>query len=201
MLETLLPFAMASLLIEATPGPNMTYLALLSLAHGRKVGVWAVAGVACGLLVIGMACAFGVMWAEGKYPFLTSAIRYAGVLYMLWLAYDTYKTPINQTVQVHNSTYFWRGFITNLLNPKAAVFFISVLPVFANEAQNSLPHAAIILTVLYVGIATLVHASIVVVAGSFVLENLSAQQEKRVRHIFTAALIGVAVWFWFKTVA
>ncbi len=93
LITTTLPaFLITCLLIEATPGPNMTYLAILSLNSGRQAGYAATAGVALGLLIIGLATAYGAAVVLSETPIIYQGLRWAGFLYLLWLAWDTWKT-------------------------------------------------------------------------------------------------------------
>src|SRR5689334_24691234 len=89
---SLLAFALTCLIVEITPGPNMAYLAALSLSRGAAMGLAAVAGVALGLSVYGVAAAFGVAAIIENSPILYEALRWAGVLYLLWLAWEAWST-------------------------------------------------------------------------------------------------------------
>ena len=84
--STAVSFFLTSLLIEMTPGPNMTYLALVSASEGRRAGFAAVAGVAMGLAVIGVVAAFGVAEIIHASDFLYNLLRWAGVLFLFHLA-------------------------------------------------------------------------------------------------------------------
>ncbi len=83
---TLAAFAVTSLIIELTPGPNMAYLALIAATEGRRPGYAAVAGVALGLGALGLAAAVGLSALIAEAPVVYQAIRWAGVAYLLWLA-------------------------------------------------------------------------------------------------------------------
>ena len=167
---TLLTFAFTCLLVELTPGPNMAYLAVLSASKGRRAGFAATLGVALGLLVVGLAAALGLTALIASSRTLYEALRWGGVLYLLWLAYEGWRgeeetSPSNATVTVSDSKYFTRGLITNLLNPKAGVFYIAILPRFVDEARP-LAAQAVALSVVYVTVATLVHSTIVLLADA-----------------------------------
>lgn len=126
VLPTVLSFAFASLIIELTPGPNMTYLALVAASDGRRAGFATVAGVALGLATIGLAAAFGVAQLVSASPIAYEILRWAGVLFLLYLAWDGWRGEGDVVAVASNSDgrYFRRGLITNLLNPKAAVFYV-----------------------------------------------------------------------------
>lgn len=85
---SLLSFALTSFLIELTPGPNMTYLALVAARDGRRAGFATVAGVALGLSVVGIVAAFGVAELVQSSPLLYEGLRWAGVLFLLYLAWE-----------------------------------------------------------------------------------------------------------------
>lgn len=84
----LLPFITACVIIESTPGPNMAYLAIVSLNDGHKAGYAVTAGVALGLLIIGIACALGVGALIANSEVMYQILRVAGVGYLFWLAWD-----------------------------------------------------------------------------------------------------------------
>lgn len=194
-------FAAASLLIELTPGPNMMYLALLSASEGRRAGYAAVAGVALGLAMIGFAAALGVSQLILNTPMAYQAVRWAGVAYILWLAWEGWRGAEDAEATAapgsSNGVYFRRGLITNLLNPKAAMFYVTVLPGFLSGAATAMD--AITLSSVYVAVATMIHAGIVTAAGfaqRFLQDDARAQ---RVRRGLALGLVGVAVWVVIKT--
>jgi len=198
--STALGFALTSLLIELTPGPNMTYLALVGVQAGRRAGYAAVAGVALGLGVIGLATAFGLSAVISASPLLYAVLRWLGVAYIVYLAWDAWRDSMRSNdVQVEpTARFFVRGLITNLLNPKAAIFYIAVLPTFIDPAFHPAGQA-VTLSVIYVLVATMVHATIVTLASLLrpVLAN------KRVMTVagkaFALALVGVAMWIAWST--
>jgi len=204
MPTSLIPaFLLASLLIELAPGPNMAYLALVSATEGRRPGLAATAGVALGLLVIGAAAALGLAALVAASPVTFQAMRWAGVLYLLWLAWEAWAgggevSPGRVELAQGPVRYFRRGFITNLLNPKAGLFFLSILPGFVDPATAVLPQTAV-LTLLYVGVATAIHLAIVGLAGTARrwFDNPAGQQ--RGRRLFAVLLTGVAIWFVLRT--
>lgn len=200
---TLLAFKATCLVIELTPGPNMAYLAILSATKGRRAGLTATLGVALGLLIIGLAASLGLTALITNSRMLYEALRWGGVLYLLWLAYEGWRgeeetSPGTATVEASDATYFMRGLVTNLLNPKAGVFYIAILPTFVDEARP-LVGQAVILSIVYVTIATLVHATIVALpdAARPWLEDES--RSKMVRRVLSLLLAGIAIWLFVTT--
>jgi len=122
-----LPFLITTMLIELTPGPNMAWLALTSATQGKRSGFAAVAGIATGLAILALASAMGLAALAARSPFAFSLLRYAGVAYLLWLAWQTWvgekDAAANQIDATAMAAWFRHGLLLNLLNPKAAVFF------------------------------------------------------------------------------
>jgi threonine/homoserine/homoserine lactone efflux protein len=193
----LVAFVLTSLLIEMTPGPNMAYLAVLGASRGRLAGFAAVLGVALGLALLGIAVGLGggslILNSRVAYEVL----RWAGALYLCWLAYDSWKDarqPI-ETASIRESLLlqFRRGFVTNLLNPKAALFFIAVVPEFISGPTPSVRELAVLVSV-YVAVATFVHGLIVLLAGTLQAFLAAPQRRKMAGNVFAIVLFLVAVW-------
>ena len=199
--ETLAAFALAAMLIELTPGPNMTWLAVVAVAEGRRKGYAAVAGVCLGLAVIGVAASFGLAALVAGNPALWQALRWAGIAYLIWLAYEAWSDADgheDHTAGDGLSLYFRRGLVTNLLNPKAALFYVAVLPAFTTAAAPVIPQT-LALTAIYVAIATAIHAGIVTLAGSARALLTDPGKSRAVRRFLALALFGVALWFAWTT--
>ncbi|WP_438276085.1 LysE family translocator [Nitrobacter sp.] len=202
---SLAAFALTSLVIEMTPGPNMAYLAALSLSQGIRAGLAAVGGVALGLSVYGAVAALGLSAAIDNSPLLYEVLRWGGVIYLLWLAWEAWASEAETAPEkagnpdIRAGQAFRRGLITNLLNPKAAVFYVAVLPDFVQVGKGSIVTQTLGLSALYVGIATLVHLVIVLLASR--LQNVVQTPDKRktIRRVLAVALAAIAVWFAFST--
>jgi threonine/homoserine/homoserine lactone efflux protein len=197
-ISLLLAFALTALIIEITPGPNMTYLAALSLSSGARTGFAAVAGIALGLMTYGLIAAFGLTTIIDDSPFLYGLLRWGGVLFLLWLAWESWVSgDVASSEEIDERPWpaFRRGLITNLLNPKAAVFYIAVLPEFIRPDNGSVMRQTLLLSVIYVAIATLIHATIVALAGSLQSVIVTANSRVIVRRGFALMLVGIAIWF------
>jgi threonine/homoserine/homoserine lactone efflux protein len=199
-------FIITCIVIELTPGPNMGYLAILSAGHGRQAGFAATLGIALGLLIVGVLAALGLAAVISSSTILYEGLRWLGVSYMLWLAWEGWSGAVEpspsdaaeDTDLVSNAVFFQRGLITNLLNPKAAVFYVSVLPTFVNPAGQVLSQT-ILLSVVYVAIATLIHVTIVSLAGAARPFLEDPDRSRIVRRTLSLALAGIAIWFAFST--
>jgi threonine/homoserine/homoserine lactone efflux protein len=200
-LTTLAAFALTATAIELTPGPNMVWLAIVAATEGRRAGFAAVAGVALGLSVIGIAAAWGLAALVAGSPAVYQVLRWAGVAYLLWLAWDGWRAA-NDEAEVAEpgatlARYFQRGLITNLLNPKAFLFYVAVLPGFLPPPVTL--HNSLTLTLVYVGVATAIHAGIVALAGTARDWLSHGTRAVFTRRVLALALVGVAIWVVWKT--
>ena len=178
----------------------MTYLALVSASDGRRAGFATVTGVALGLAVIGVIAAFGVAELIQASHLLYDLLRWAGVLFLLYLAWDGWRSSSEGIVDgaTTEGRYFLRGLVTNLLNPKAGIFYVAVLPTFMDV--NAPPMAqAMTLTGIYVGVATLVHLVIVAIASTLQPLLNDPRREQIARRVLSALLAMVAIWFAWST--
>lgn len=197
-MSTLVSFVLTAFLIELTPGPNMAWLAALTLSEGRRIGFSAVAGVSLGLSVVGLLSVFGLAAAITSIPYAYDALRYAGALFLLYLAWEGWHGDGEQA-PMSDGAAFGRALLTNLLNPKAAVFYIAVLPLFITIAEDRVIAQSVILVAIYVAVATAVHASIVVFAAALRPYLVEGPHEQLVRRVLALSLALVALWFFVGT--
>lgn len=192
-------FALAVFLIELTPGPNMAWLAALSMGEGRRAGLAATAGVAAGLFVNALAAALGLAFIVAASPWMWQILRWGGALFLLWLAWESWRdagenSPALIAAPGRSRRHFNSGLIVNLLNPKAMLFFVVVIPQF-NHGKVPGFGLAVSLALLSIIIATLVHLSIVF-AGSSIGNWISDPARTRtVRRTMALLIVGVAIWF------
>lgn len=196
----LLSFVVTAFLIELTPGPNMTYLALISAQEGRRRGFATVVGIALGLAVVGLVAALGVAELVQASGTLYEGLRWAGVVFLLYLAWEGWRGEgdVAGTPGEADRRYFLRGLITNLLNPKAAVFYMAVLPTFV-DGDRPVFAQTLLLTTAYVSVATTVHALIVLLASRLEPYLNDPEKERVARRVLSALLAGVALWFAWST--
>ncbi len=177
----------------------MAYLAVLSAGNGRRAGFAATLGIALGLLLIGVAAALGVATLISNSDLAYQLLRWGGVGYLLWLAWDGWReetetSPGKTDDPYQNAKYFRRGLVVNLLNPKAAVFYVAILPSFIVPSPFAVMQA-VSLTFIYVIVATAIHSLIVVLSGT---ARQFLQDKKRrmiARRVLSLALVVIALWF------
>lgn len=202
MAEGLIPFLLAVLAIELTPGPNMFYIALLSAQNGRKPGFAVVAGVALGLTIVGLLALAGFSTLVAEQPVIYEFLRWTGVVYLLWLAVDAVldsRKPLDDAAAPSLMREgFMRGLIANLLNPKAFLFYLALLPSFIQPGHNYSGWFVVLMTI-YVGVASLVHFIIVLASGTLTSLLQKRNYRETTGWVFALMLVLVAVWVAIKT--
>jgi len=172
---SLLGFALISLGIVLTPGPNMIYLISRSTTQGSAAGIVSLGGVALGFIVYMLCAAFGITALLFAVPFAYDALRFAGAAYLLWLAWQAVKpgggSPFQVTEVAADSPrkLFAMGFVTNLLNPKIAMLYLALLPQFIDPAAGSVLLQSLVLGTIQIVISVSVQTMVVLAAGSITL--------------------------------
>lgn len=158
-LTDLLLFAGAALLIVLTPGPNMIYLISRSICQGRAAGVISLAGVVAGFFVHMFAAAVGLSALFLAIPLAYEILKWLGALYLLWLAWEAVKPGARSPFEPRAlpadppRRLFMMGFLTNLLNPKVAVFYLSIFPQFIVTERGSVFLQSLLLGATQIGIS------------------------------------------------
>ncbi len=165
-------FALAALVLVLTPGPNMIYCVSRTLCQGRMAGLVSLAGVLLGFVAHLLATAFGLSALLMAVPLAFDAIRLAGAAYLLWLAWQAVRpggaAPFEARALPVDApaTLFRMGFITNLLNPKVALFYLSFFPQFIDPARGSVLLQTLQLGAIQMAVSGTVNALLVLGAGS-----------------------------------
>lgn len=165
-------FALIALGMVLTPGPNMIYLISRSISQGRMAGLISLGGVATGFLFYVFSAAFGITALLVAVPFAYDALRFAGALYLLWLAWQAVRPGGRSPFHVKElpkdspKKLFMMGLMTNLLNPKVAVMYLSLLPQFIDPERGSVFTQLLVLGATQISISISVNAIIAVTAGS-----------------------------------
>ncbi|WP_054311048.1 LysE family translocator [Mesorhizobium sp. 1M-11] len=165
-------FALICLGMVLTPGPNMIYLISRSLSQGPKAGLISLGGVAIGFLFYVFSAAFGITALLLAVPYAYDALRLAGALYLLYLAWQALRPGGRSPFQVRElprdrpRKLFMMGLMTNLLNPKVAVLYLSLLPQFIDPEKGQVLSQLLVLGVTQITISLSVNAIIAITAGS-----------------------------------
>ena len=165
-------FALAALVLVLTPGPNMIYCISRTLCQGRAAGLVSLGGVLLGFLAHLLAAALGLTALLMAVPLAFDAIRLAGAAYLLWLAWQAVKPGGAAPFQARAlpadppATLFRMGFLTNLLNPKVAMFYLSFFPQFLDPARGSVLVQSLQLGAVQIAVSGSVNALLVLGAGA-----------------------------------
>jgi threonine/homoserine/homoserine lactone efflux protein len=168
----LLAFALVALGMALTPGPNMIYLISRSICQGRTAGLISLGGVALGFVFYMFCAAFGITALLLAVPFAYDALRFGGALYLLFLAWQAVKPGGRSPFQVRDlpvdspRKLFMMGFVTNLLNPKIAVLYLSLLPQFIDPQQGSVLGQSLMFGVVQIVLSISVNSTVAMTAGS-----------------------------------
>lgn len=172
-LSSLLAFGLICLGMVLTPGPNMIYLISRSICQGRVAGLISLGGVALGFVVYMLCAALGITALLMAVPFAYDALKLGGALYLLYLAWQAVKPGGRSAFQLRElpqdgpRRLFMMGFITNLLNPKVAVIYLSLLPQFiVPDGHGSVLAQSLVLGFTQIMISVSVNALIALSAGS-----------------------------------
>ncbi len=170
-LPDLMLFAGAALLMVLTPGPNMIYLISRSICQGRAAGVISLLGVIGGFFVHMLAAAIGLTAIFLAIPLAYEILKWLGALYLLWLAWEAVKpgarSPFEPRALPADSPrkLMLMGFLTNVLNPKVAVFYLSILPQFINTERGSVFAQSLVLGVTQISVSFAVNLLIALSAA------------------------------------
>jgi threonine/homoserine/homoserine lactone efflux protein len=168
---TLLAFALISLGMVLTPGPNMIYLISRSITQGWGAGLISLGGVALGFVFYMLCAALGITALVFAVPYAYDALRFAGAAYLLWLAWQAVKPGGQSPFQVKKlpidgpKKLFVMGLVTNLLNPKIAMLYLSLLPQFIDPSANVLTQS-VALGFTQIAVSVTVNTIITLAAGS-----------------------------------
>jgi threonine/homoserine/homoserine lactone efflux protein len=170
-LPTLGIFLAATLALNITPGPDMLYVIARGVSQGRAAGIVSALGIGGGTFVHTFVVAAGLSTLLASMPIVFDLVRYAGAAYLLYLGIRALlvKGENNADKQVpHESLWriFRQGVITNVLNPKVALFFLAFLPQFVDPAQGAVGWQMAFLGLLFNISGTSVNAVVGLLSGS-----------------------------------
>ena len=193
-------FALAVLLLALTPGPVWIYLISRTLTQGRRAGYFSLIGVMAGVVVHLLAAALGLSALLLALPAAFNVIKLAGAAYLLWLAWSTLRgggfsfTP-QPLEPVPDAVLFRQSMTASVVNPKVAVFYLSLFPQFVNPDSGSVLLQSLALGVVHISVGTLVDGTLVTIAGA--LSGWIARRPGwlRVQRWFLGGAFGaLAVW-------
>ncbi|SMC62957.1 Threonine/homoserine/homoserine lactone efflux protein [Pedobacter nyackensis] len=200
-LNDILIFALSALVLVISPGPNMIYLISRSITQGRKAGLISLAGVIFGFLFHIVMVSFGLTAVLFAIPFAYTLLKSLGVVYLLYLAYEAIKPNSKNIFETKKdlpddkpSKLFSTGFLTNVLNPKVAVFYLSFFPQFIKTEYGSILKQSLQLGVVQVLVSFTINFIIVLTASKVALFFAKKPSWIKVQKWFMASVLtGLAI--------
>ncbi|PHN31420.1 LysE family translocator [Pseudomonas sp. ICMP 460] len=200
-MSSLLAYGLISLGMVLTPGPNMIYLISRSICQGRTAGLISLGGVALGFVVYMLCAALGITALVMAVPLAYDALRLGGAVYLVYLAWQAVKPGGRSPFQVQQlppdspRKLFMMGLVTNLLNPKVAVMYVSLLPQFIDpNGHGSVLTQSLVLGFTQIFISVSVNSMIAVMAGSIAVFFVTRPGWQVVqRWLMGTVLMGLAV--------
>jgi threonine/homoserine/homoserine lactone efflux protein len=165
-------FALVALGLVLTPGPNMAYLVSRAITQGPAAGLVSLGGVGLGFIIYLLLAAFGITAMLFAVPVAYGVLRAAGAAYLAWLAWKTLRpggsSPFELRALAPDSPrrLFAMGFLTNLLNPKAALLYLSLLPQFVEPTRGHVLEQTLLLGAVQISVSLIVNACIIGGAGT-----------------------------------
>ncbi len=144
-------FVLSGVILNITPGADTMYILTRSIAQGKNAGIVSVLGISTGGLIWTLLTAFGLALILVSSPTAFNIVKYAGALYLACLGISILLKQKNLTYSASRlektrlPAIYFQGMLTNLLNPKVALFFLSFLPQFINAEQADSPVPFLIL--------------------------------------------------------
>ncbi len=171
----LLAFVLLAFGMVLTPGPNMVYLISRSISQGPASGLVSLGGIALGFLFYVFCAAFGITALLFAVPYAYDVLRLAGAGYLLFLAWQALRPGGRSPFHVRDLPHdgprklFAMGFLTSLLNPKIAVFYLALLPQFIDPAAGSVLLQSVLLGSIQIVVSVSVNTLITFAAGGIAL--------------------------------
>ena len=167
--NSLLLFMIATVTLNVTPGPDMLYVIVRSVGQGRAAGIASALGIAAGCFVHLLAVTLGLASLMIAIPTAYEIVKFTGAAYLIYLGVRTFtsrrqKNSAKSIEEARLRTIFAQGIVTNVLNPKVALFFLAFLPQFVHR-ENNVAAQIIFLGVLFNTSGTLVNIIVALVAS------------------------------------
>jgi threonine/homoserine/homoserine lactone efflux protein len=180
--QTLLLFSAASLALAVTPGPDMILVAARSAAQGRTAGLVTQFGVSAGSAFHAIILALGLSQLFLAIPYAYDLVRYLGAAYLFFLAWQAFaarggsapQSPSNHRMSL--LVIFRQGLLSNVLNPKVALFYLALFPQFLAPERGAIAVQILVLACVFLIIDFAVHGVVIWLAGG--MKSLAARGQR-----------------------
>lgn len=185
-------FMLAALALNITPGPDMLYVAARGAGEGRAAGIASALGIGAGTLVHIAAVALGLSALLAAVPVAYTVVRIAGGAYLVYLGVRALRSRAALGVATLEpaplGAVFRQGVVTNVLNPKVALFFLAFLPQFVDPARGSAARQIVVLGLLFDTSGTLVNLAVALGASGAAARLRRAGRASTVLHRLTGGV-------------
>lgn len=193
-------FVMAALVLVLSPGPNMIYLISRSICQGRQAGVVSLLGVTSALFLHASAASLGLSAIFLTVPLAYEALKWAGAIYLFYLAWQAVKPGARSPFEARElpsdspKRLFLMGFFTSALNPKIAIFYLSILPQFISPERGSVIWQGLTLGLTQICLAFTINL-LITLSAARIAKWFSKNQQWLViqRYVMGFVLAGLAV--------
>jgi threonine/homoserine/homoserine lactone efflux protein len=193
-------FLVASLVVVLVPGTGVVFTVSTGLSHGRRASVFASLGCTAGILPHLAATVLGLAALMHASAVAFQALKAAGVLYLFYLAYATWRdrsafvVDRGAAARVSALGLVTKAFLLNILNPKLTIFFLAFLPQFVDAAAGRPPAQLVLSSAVFMAmtfVVFVIYGCVAHALRSVVIE--SPRVQARLRHGFAAACAGLGV--------
>jgi threonine/homoserine/homoserine lactone efflux protein len=191
-LHSLFLFLAAGLALNFTPGPDMLYVAARGANEGRAAGIVSALGIGAGTLVHITLVALGLAALLAAVPIAYTIVRIGGAIYLIYLGVRALRSQALMTLQHVEPAPLWsvfrQGVITNVLNPKVALFFLAFLPQFVDPSRGNPVLQVVALGLLFDTTGTLVNLAVALGSSRAAARLRNTRRATAVLHKVTGAL-------------
>lgn len=202
MVDEVLAFLTASVLLTISPGPDIIYVLVQGVTRGKKYGVITALGLVTGIIIHTSFVAFGISALIRQSESIFLGLKIMGAAYLLYLAYQVYKSEdqiLPQTQEKASRKGLWSlfktGFLMNVLNPKVAIFFVAFFPGFLWDPKGNAVLQFYTLGLLFMLQAFVIFALVAVMAGKI---SVYLQRHPHAGKIFkwvqVCVFLGIAIF-------
>ena len=187
------------LLALISPGPDFIVACRNAIKYSRKIGIWTAVGFGIGVCVHMSYAFFGFTWVISQSNFLLSSVKYLGAIYLIYLGISSLflkNIKIKLTTDQNSDQIKWytatkMGLLTNLLNPKASLFFLSLFTLVIGPEIN--PTVMTILTLILVSTTVLCFSLVAIFLTHQKMRNLFENNQKQINTFFGVILIVIGI--------
>lgn len=177
-------FLISGIILNITPGSDTIYILSRSIAQGRKAGILSVLGISSGSIIHTCLVAFGLSLILSKSVIVFNIVKYLGAGYLVYIGIRiiindemSFDKDVSNPVDVKPNRIYWQGMMTNLFNPKVALFFMSFLPQFIKPGTGNNPFPFLLLGATFITTGT-IWCMVLAFAASYISKKL--RENKRI---------------------